>query len=834
MKRLLLALFTLATTGSNLMAQNSCVPVVPGSYSQTLNLPIGVNCTTLSIRVPNIKQTSTYLTLNWPYSPLPYSAAGATELTALYADDRYSAQINMPFDFCFYDSIFNKCVIGSNGIITFDAATNANCSNAWDLRNNIPLPYAGGSPCTTVPEYYPRASMMGIYTDLDPRSGQSPASKRIEYRIEGQAPCRKFVVSYKDIKMYSGTGCPQLNTFQFVLNEGTGIIDINIQDKSVCTTWNNGNAISGLQNWARNKASFAPGRNNGQWSATNESYRFIPSGGASRFVKSELIFNNAVIATGDTAAVAGSPAELRISFPNVCPATPTAQYVIRTEFTACGVSGVGNPQNLIRFDTINVNKTNNLNATAAATPASCNQNNGVITFATPIYGTPPYQYSINNGGSFQSGNVFSGLAAGSYNCVVRDAGPGLTNLVVVVTSTNNLSATAVPVNVLCTGNTTGSITVTPSSGVPPYQYALNGGAFQNSNVFSNLAAGTYTVLTKDNGNCSVTQQVVITQPPTLNLSAATTNATCSTTPNGVINATASGGVPPYSYSITGGSFQSSGQFLVQSGSYTLTVRDNNNCTRTLPVTVALTNTLTLQSRTDTTICRGDAVNMTTQSTGNIFTWLPVAGLSNANIASPVAIPQTTTTYVVTAQLGNCLKQDTVVITVNPVPTVEAGPDLSILVGDDAFLQGAASPATYVWTPPVGLNSTGVLTPVARPTVTTVYKLTATNNLGCKASDSMKVTVIPFCIRVRNAFSPNGDGRNDEWMVTDNYDCLRSISVNVFNRYGNKVYENRDYRNNWKGTYKGNPIPDGTYYYVIDFTLITGRVLTLKGDLTVLR
>ncbi len=830
MKKLTLALLSVTALLSGITAQNNCVPVIPGSYNQVVNLPAGVNCTALSVKVPHIKQTSDYAVLNWPYDPLAYTSASGTEVTSIYVDDQFSAVINLPFSVCFYDSIFNKLVIGSNGLITFDVS-NASCSNAWDLRNNIPIPYAGGSACVTTPEYYPRASLMGIYTDLDPRAGQSPATKKIEYRVEGTAPCRKFIVSYNDIKMYSTSGCPDLNTFQFVISEGTSIVDINIKNKSVCTSWNNGNAISGLQNWARTKATVATGRNCTQWSATNQSYRFIPFGGTSRFVKSELLYNNVVIASADTSTSA--PGELKINFPNVCPPTTTAMYVIRTEFTPCG-TGTGPGQNLFRFDTITVNKTNNLLATATAAPASCNQNNGVITFATPSYGTPPYQYSINNGGTFQAGNVFSGLAAGLYNCVVKDAGTGITNLQVTVTSSNNLSATATATPVLCNGGNTGSITVTPANGTAPYQYSLNGGGFQTGNVFSNLTAGVYTVQVKDNGNCATTQQVTVSQPAVLVVSATTTNATCAANPDGQINASATGGFPPYTYSINGTTFQASGQFLVVAGNYTVTLRDNNGCIKTTQVTVGLTNVLTLQSRTDTIICRGDAVNMTTTSTATSFTWTPTAGLNNAAIASPVATPQATTTYIVTGQLGSCTKKDTVVISVNPSPAVNAGPDLSILFGDETALQGSGSGGTFLWTPSVGLNATNIPNPVANPTLTTTYLLTVTNNLGCKASDSMKLTVIPYCVKVRNAFTPNGDGRNDQWLVTDTYDCLKNITVNVFNRYGNKVYENRNYRNDWTGTYKGQPVPDGTYYYVIDFTLITGRVMTVKGDLTILR
>jgi len=116
----------------------------------------------------------------------------------------------------------------------------------------------------------------------------------------------------------------------------------------------------------------------------------------------------------------------------------------------------------------------------------------------------------------------------------------------------------------------------------------------------------------------------------------------------------------------------------------------------------------------------------------------------------------------------------------------------------------------------------------------LYTLIATNTAGCKGSDNVLVTVVPYCVKVKNAFTPNGDGINDLWEVYDQYDCLKNVTVHVFNRYGNKVFESRDYRNKWDGRYSGKSLPDATYYAVVDFMLITGRVVTIKTDLTILR
>lgn len=86
----------------------------------------------------------------------------------------------------------------------------------------------------------------------------------------------------------------------------------------------------------------------------------------------------------------------------------------------------------------------------------------------------------------------------------------------------------------------------------------------------------------------------------------------------------------------------------------------------------------------------------------------------------------------------------------------------------------------------------------------------------------------------DAFTPNGDGINDLWMVTSGVGCTTNIGVKVHNRYGALVYKNDNYDNGWNGTYNGKPLADGTYYYVITYRLINGVSMTVKGNVTIIR
>lgn len=189
-----------------------------------------------------------------------------------------------------------------------------------------------------------------------------------------------------------------------------------------------------------------------------------------------------------------------------------------------------------------------------------------------------------------------------------------------------------------------------------------------------------------------------------------------------------------------------------------------------------------------------------------------------------------------AYCGIITKQATVGIKVSP--GANAGPDKLIVSGDEVTLDGSGiiNPASIAWTPATSITSgANTYTPSAKPTATTNYTVTVTDPNGCVATDNTLVTVLPYCIKPMDAFTPNGDGINDKWLATTNSgSCTSQVIVNVFNRYGNLVYSNENYQNDWNGTYKGKPVPDGTYYYVIKYKLVTGNGLQLKGDVTILR
>ena len=352
-------------------------------------------------------------------------------------------------------------------------------------------------------------------------------------------------------------------------------------------------------------------------------------------------------------------------------------------------------------------------------------------------------------------------------------------------------------------------------------------------------AGTYNVIAANVAGCKDTTSVTINMD-SVKLNITTVNPGCMDN-QGTITVTPSQGNSPYMYSIDGGEPTADSVFTgLAPGNYTIRVQDATMCAASQVVSISTDDGLFVNTIDDALLCNDAGITLTTESNGASFSWSPATGLDNATSQNPVATPAETTTYIVTATLGNCIAYDTVRITKSSSVSVNAGPDKSVLSGEPVVLEGSVNgTASILWTPSIDLNSPVMLQPTATPVDfmgTRTYVLTATNINGCVASDSMVLTVIPYCIKIRNAFTPNGDGINDLWMVYDTRDCVgqNNIEVLVYNRYGSLVYENKNYNNDWNGTYKGKPVPDGVYYAIVRYKLITGKTVTAKSDVNILR
>lgn len=205
--------------------------------------------------------------------------------------------------------------------------------------------------------------------------------------------------------------------------------------------------------------------------------------------------------------------------------------------------------------------------------------------------------------------------------------------------------------------------------------------------------------------------------------------------------------------------------------------------------------------------------------------------SSGGFSPAIAKPGThTIRYSFTATNG-CSTFADQTITVDPTPTVDAGPDRTVLEGGFITIagKGTGNNLSYLWTPNTAIENNKIATPKVSPVDDITYTLTVTSADGCVASDKVFVKVLKKP-KVPNAFSPNGDGINDNWVI-EYLDSYQGATVEVFNRYGQLVYHSTGYSKPWDGTFNGNPLPVATYYWIINPK--NGRP-QMNGSVTIIR
>ena len=189
------------------------------------------------------------------------------------------------------------------------------------------------------------------------------------------------------------------------------------------------------------------------------------------------------------------------------------------------------------------------------------------------------------------------------------------------------------------------------------------------------------------------------------------------------------------------------------------------------------------------------------------------------------------TYTFIANNG-CSSSVTSSILVNESPRAVTESVIFVLAGGEIKLPAVANGEnlTYQWSPAEGLSNDHMLTPVAKPDEDTEYTLTVTANpSGCKTTTKVLVKVLQAIVPP-NSFTPNGDNVNDVWNIKY-IESYPRATVEIFNRYGNKVFASNGYQNPFDGNFHNEPLPVGVYYYVINPR--NGRK-TISGPLTIIR
>jgi gliding motility-associated-like protein len=266
--------------------------------------------------------------------------------------------------------------------------------------------------------------------------------------------------------------------------------------------------------------------------------------------------------------------------------------------------------------------------------------------------------------------------------------------------------------------------------------------------------------------------------------------------------------------------------------YTVTGTDGFGCSNTNSLTVTVKPLPSVDAGLDVAVCIGQSTQLNA-SGADTYTWIG-AGLSDPNIANPVATPAVTTNYQVTGVgLNGCSNTDVVVVDVNPLPNIVANPTLFVYKGQCGQLT-ASGGVSYQWTPPTFLDDPFSDKPMACPDDTMVYYVTGVDQNGCVNTDSTIIYVIGIPIaKIPTAFTPNGDGVNDDFRI-EVYENFNMHRMAIYNRWGDLIFETADIINGWDGTGFGRNQPIGTYVYTIEGADEKGMAIWRQGQVTLIR
>ncbi len=360
------------------------------------------------------------------------------------SDDVYSNPFALGFTFNFYGTNYTQVLVGANGTLCFDM-TLAGAYAPWTISSVL----LGNTSVLN--------SICGPWCDID----YADYGGTCTYSTDGVAPNRKFVVTFCKCYMFDDLECPgEYTTTQMVLYETSNIVDVFIAHKTICTNWNNGYAICGVQNAAGTAATVAPGRNYpSTWSATNEAWRFTPAAGGASYTVGTIPFapvpyssstiywynavTHALLGTGPTLVVAPTSSTTYEAVALGC-ADSSFAYVT--------VSGITGPH---------------ISAITGTNPTACGTNDGTIK----LYGITPGQIDTmfetidgtmvpvwTSTAAADSTITLTGLAAGVYSFYIK-VGPCTSNTVTITLTSSTLAFTETSTSTTVCGKCDGTITI---------------------------------------------------------------------------------------------------------------------------------------------------------------------------------------------------------------------------------------------------------------------------------------------------------------------------------------------------------------------------------------
>jgi gliding motility-associated-like protein len=827
----------------------------------------------------------------------------ANPTNVFLTDDSWSAVVPIGFSFDFYGSSFTQCVIGSNGLVSFNLA-NANGYCPWALGGVGTIPNPGFAAALN--------SMMPAYHDINP--GASPGGS-IYYGTIGTAPNRRFVIVYKNLANFGPAGfCADM---ALIMNETSNTFEFHLGFKSMSPTWNGGLAIQGSQNVLGTVAHITPGRNNTQWVAIQDSRIWTPTAPTNTNdysitpIPFEVIVNTAVVNnlvwanTLNNTTVPYNAGILNVpialpgvtgyflsnSLPVACsnnPVTSSSDTTFITGVTSsvsatmtddiCS-SGIGtvtatpnsglapytfNWPGLGNQTTATVNGVfagnytvqmwdalgcmSSVNILVGDTPAafqgsmtvvSCPGGNDGTAFAEmiPMLGNIMYQWDDP---LMQTTQTAVGLTAGQYNCTITsDIGCLGVVTIDVIEIPGMIANIANQTDVTCNSGNDGMIELNVIQGAPPYTYSWDNSA-STTNVAADLFVGQHIVTITDANGCIITIQGVLNEPTPLSITFVTANTQICPEDDILLEVTGTGGSTPHTFTwsengtVIGTGDQITVDPSLTNTSYCVVLSEacgsptDEECTliyfptpivpsaipdeveKCVPGYYEFTNTSTNGGEIATTYWDFGSLKLSMLEAGNdsISMWFDKVGTYTLNMT-------------ITSVYG-CVYEDSVssIIEVKPTPTADFffSTNPATIFETSVFMQDKSSFDVVAWdwySPGSSPMTSSSQSPSFQfpEGVVGEYPITlaVVTERGCVDTVTYIFHVIPDVLFFApNTFTPDGDEFNQNWKPQISGIDIYDYDMFIFNRWGELIWESHDPSVGWDGTFKGNPVQNGTY------------------------
>jgi len=800
--KLTILFFSLLFSSFNLFSQsNQACPFINAGADQTFDC---LNpCVELSASYLEIKETTSYTVESIPHAvPIPYNQIGGTAVSA-NTDDVWGPIITLPFPFCYYGQTYTTCKIGSNGSILF-GPTSGGGSHPWSFSTVL----------TEAQGITNAGHVLGVYHDIDPS-----VCGGIKWYLVGQAPCRQFIVSFNNICHFSCTSIKSRH--MMVLNEGTNYIDVYVEAKPLCTTWNGGNSVIGLQKIDQISGGVAvPGRNSDvDWTVTSpEAWRFKPSGNPVQSV--EWYDGTTLVGTGDTI--------------QICP-LETTTYTAKFSFTICGTANVSTVTDDVTLYTspFGIDITSqNINCAGAT--------NGSIVL-NPLQGIPPFTFQLDTNPP-QSTGQFLNLPAGTYTTITTDSQGCESTIIVNITEPDTVELSLVSTTSTTCNLINGEFTMLTTGGVSPYMYSVD--TFLNvstTGIFENTYPGYFFINVVDANGCADTLTIFVNAETAITAQLQSTqNVSCFGLNNGSFEVNAYGGPTPYTYSFNSGVGNSTTNYnSLIAGNYTVVVKDTNGCIYTLNHIITQPDLLEVSVPATNPACSGESFTYNALVSGGT---IPYSYLWNNNFTTnPLTItPSSTTTYNLKITDSNgCEAQNSLTQTLLQLPVAMA--TITPKEGLEPLIVSVSNQSinsnTYFWD--FGNGSTQTTSNSASVTASYpnagIYYITLASSNGLCSDfwiDSVKIYPV-LEIEVPNVFTPNEDGLNEGYSIlTKN---ATGIEATIFNRWGNKIVEITDLNYKWNGkSLDGSDLLEGVYFIKYKVTSYNNQEISGQTFLHLIR